>query len=42
MDDYSFDVANCAAMPPPAVEWSQITAYLDGVLIWGTEPGPPQ
>jgi hypothetical protein len=41
-DDYSFDAANCAAMTPTAVEWSQITAYLDGVLVWGTEPGPKQ
>jgi hypothetical protein len=41
-DDYSFDADNCAAMPPPTVEWSKITAYLDGVLVWGTEPGPPQ
>jgi hypothetical protein len=41
-DDYSFDAMNCAALPPTAVEWSKITAYLDGVLVWGTEPGPPQ
>jgi hypothetical protein len=39
-DDYSFDADNCNAMSPTAVEWSHITAYLDGVLVWGTEPGP--
>ena len=41
-DDYSYDADNCAAMAPTAVEWSKITAYLDGVLVWGTEPGPKQ
>jgi hypothetical protein len=41
-DDYSYNPDNCAAMTPTAVEWSKITAYLDGVLVWGTEPGPKQ
>jgi hypothetical protein len=39
-DDYSFNADNCNAMSPTAVEWSHITAYLDGVLVWGTEPEP--
>jgi hypothetical protein len=41
-DDYSFNPDNCGSMAPTPVEWPQITAYLDGVLVWGTEPGPPQ
>ncbi|HVU52049.1 MAG TPA: cellulose binding domain-containing protein, partial [Polyangia bacterium] len=41
-DDYSFDADNCGAMAPTAIEWPKITAYLDGVLVWGTEPGPPK
>jgi hypothetical protein len=39
-DDYSFDPDNCDLPLPTAVEWPNITAYLDGVLIWGTEPAP--
>jgi hypothetical protein len=39
-DDYSFDPDNCALPFPTAVEWPNITVYLDGVLIWGTEPPP--
>ena len=39
-DDYSFNPDNCMAMSPTAVEWTHITAYIDGVLVWGTEPGP--
>jgi hypothetical protein len=41
MDDYSYNADNCATLPAPPVEWSKITAYIDGVLVWGTEPGPP-
>jgi hypothetical protein len=40
-DDYSFDQDNCNPMSPTAVEWANITAYLDGVLVWGTEPPLP-
>jgi Cellulose binding domain len=42
-DDYSYDVVDCAdLMQGTTVDWPKITAYLDGVLVWGTEPGPPQ
>ena len=41
-DDYSYDLVDCAAMQGAAVEWPKITAYLDGVLVWGNEPGPTQ
>ena len=41
-DDYSYDAPYCTDMQGTAVAWQGITAYLDGVLVWGTEPGPPQ
>jgi hypothetical protein len=37
-DDYSFDASNCSVLPASAIESQRITAYLDGVLVWGTEP----
>jgi hypothetical protein len=37
-DDYSYDADNCAVLPASAIESAKITAYLDGVLVWGTEP----
>jgi endoglucanase len=33
-DDYSFD----ASQKGNPVEWKKITAYIKGVLVWGTEP----
>jgi len=33
-DDYSY---NCSMKGNP-IDWPKITAYLDGVLVWGTEP----
>ena len=33
-DDYSF---NCS-MKNTAIDWPNITAYIDDVLVWGTEP----
>ena len=36
-----YDLVDCTAMQGAAVEWPKITAYLDGVLVWGNEPGPP-
>lgn len=33
-DDYSFDDSQAGN----AVAWTRITAYLKGVLVWGTEP----
>jgi cellulose binding protein with CBM3 domain len=41
-DDYSYDAAACGDMQGTTVDWPKITAYLDGVLVWGTEPGPTQ
>jgi cellulose 1,4-beta-cellobiosidase len=37
-DDWSYDLADCKVMNGTAVDWSHITAYLDGVLVWGSEP----
>ena len=37
-DDWSYDQTDCEAMNGSAVDWAQITAYLDGVLVWGQEP----
>jgi hypothetical protein len=37
-DDYSYDQTSCKDMQ--AIEAPKITAYLDGILVWGTEPQP--
>jgi len=40
-DDYSFDPSSTApssTAPFPYKPWSQATLYVDGKLVWGTEP----
>jgi hypothetical protein len=40
-NDYSFDrnaAAPSSAVPFPYKRWPQATLYLDGTLVWGTEP----
>jgi cellulose 1,4-beta-cellobiosidase len=35
-NDYSYAVGG--APPTSFVDWSRVTIYVNGVLVWGTEP----
>jgi cellulose 1,4-beta-cellobiosidase len=40
-NDYSFDAAAGVTATPgvfPYRDWDRVTLYVDGVLVWGTEP----